>query len=197
MKQLLSKGLEQTAALWSPIIIAYDWVDHAAKILTNHAQFDSSIVQLCLSALTEAMSARQTSAGYLLEGVIHFLKVTASYWSGLFHCYSVPGLPRTNNDLEHIFGTVRHHHRRCTGRKVAPATLVLRGSVQLIACIATQITTFDVQQLASVPIAAWRFLRSHLNQHRLYRVEQLRFRRSPVDYLASLESQLLQLTLPL
>ena len=109
----------------------------------------------------------------------------------------MPSLPRTNNDLEHIFGTVRHHHRRCTGRKVAPATLVLRGSVQLIACIATQITTFDVQQLASVPIAAWRSLRSHLNQHRLHRVEQLRFRRSPVDYLASLESQLLQLTLPL
>ncbi len=181
--------------MWSPIIIAYNWVHHAAQILENHAQFDGHIVQLCLSALIETMSARQSCAGPLLGGIIHFLKVTASYWSGLFSCYSVPGLPRTNNDLEHIFGTVRHHHRRCTGRKVAPATLVLRGSVQLIACIATQITTFDVQQLASVPIAAWHQLRSHLNQHRLYRVEQLRFRRSPVDYLASLESQLLQLTL--
>lgn len=75
MKQLLSQGLEQTAALWSPIIIAYDWVFHAAKILANHAQFDSSIVQLCLSALIEAMSVSQTSAGSLLEGIIHFLKV--------------------------------------------------------------------------------------------------------------------------
>lgn len=37
---------------------------------------------------------------------------------------------RTNNDLEQIFGRVRHHQRRCTGRKVAPASLVLRGSVQ-------------------------------------------------------------------
>lgn len=137
------------------------------------------------------MSARQTSAGSLLGGIIHFLKVTASYWSGLFSCYSVPGLPRTNNDLEHIFGTVRHHHRRCTGRKVAPASLVLRGSVQLIACVATQLTTFDAQQLASVPLADWHYLRSHLHQHRLHRVKQLRFRRSPVDYLAVLESQLL------
>jgi hypothetical protein len=75
LKQLLSKGLEQTAALWSPIIIAYDWVHHAAQILANHAQFDSSIVQLCLSALIKAMSVSQTSAGSLLEGVIHFLKV--------------------------------------------------------------------------------------------------------------------------
>jgi hypothetical protein len=177
--------------MWSPIIVAYDWVHHAAQILNNHVEFDGSIVQLCLSALIEAMSARQTCAGSLLGGVIHFLKVTASYWSGLFYCYSVLGLPKTNNDLEHIFGTVRHHHRRCTGRKVAPASLVLRGSVQLIACVATQLTTFNAQQLASVPIADWYYLRSHLHQHRLRRVKQLRFRRSPIDYLTHLESQLL------
>ena len=108
----------------------------------------------------------------------------------------MPGLPRTNNDLEHIFGIVRHHQRRCTGRKVAPASLVLRGSVQLVACIATQIKTWHSKQLATVPIADWRSLRSKLEQHRLNRVEQLRFRRSPVDYLAHLESHLLQLALP-
>ncbi len=32
-----------------------------------------------------------------------------SYWAGLFHCYAVPDLPRTNNDLEHYFGTARYH----------------------------------------------------------------------------------------
>jgi len=137
------------------------------------------------------MSVSQTSAGSLLGGIIHFLKVTASYWSGLFFCYSVPGLPRTNNDLEHLFGTVRHHHRRCTGRKVAPATLVLRGSVQLTACVATQLTTWCAQQLAPLSIADWCLLRSQLEQHRINRVKQLRFRRSPVDYLALLEAQLL------
>ena len=79
------------------------------------------------------MSACQTWVGPLASGIVHFLKVTNSYLSGIFHCYSIDGLPRTNNDLEHIFGTVRHHHRRCTGRKVAPASLILRGSVQLVA----------------------------------------------------------------
>ena len=191
LKQLLSKGLEQTAALWSPITIAYNWVHHAAQILENHAQFDAPIVQLCFGALIQAMSAHKTSASYLLEGIVHFLKVTASYWSGLFHCYWVQGLPRTNNDLEHIFGTVRYHHRRCTGRKVAPASLVLRGSVQLIACVATQLTTWCAEQLATVSVKDWRSLRSQLEQHRINRVEQRRFRRSPADYLANLESQLL------
>ncbi len=28
-----------------------------------------------------------------------------------------------NNDLEQAFGTLRHHQRRCTGRKVAPSSL--------------------------------------------------------------------------
>jgi hypothetical protein len=48
-----------------------------------------------------------------------FRKVTASYWPGLFHCYDVPDLPRTNNDLEHYFGSARYAKRRATGRKSA------------------------------------------------------------------------------
>ena len=97
-------------------MIAYDWVHNAAQILENKAGLDGRIVQLCFQALLKAMSACQTWAGSLHSGIVHFLKVTDSYWSGLFHCYSVSGLPRTNNDLEHIFGIVRHHQRRCTGR---------------------------------------------------------------------------------
>lgn len=119
---------------------------------------------------SNAMSACRGATGYLELGILHFLKVTNSYWSGLFHCHSVPGLPRTNNDLEHIFGRVRHHQRRCTGRKVAPASLVLRGSVQLVACIATQIRTFQPQQLASISIPDWRSLRSGLKQHQINRL---------------------------
>jgi len=163
----------------------------AAKILDNEAGLDAHLVQHCFQALLTAMSACRTWAGSLEPGIVHFLKVTDSYYPGLFHCYSVSDLPRTNNDLEHIFGRVRHHHRRCTGRKAAPASLVLRGSVQLVACIATQIKTFQAEQLASIEIEAWRELRSGLEQHQINRVKQLRFRRSPVDYLANLESQLL------
>ena len=182
--------------MWAPIAIAYEWIHNAAQILENKAGLDRRIVQLCFQALLKAMSACQTWAGPLQPGIVHLLKVTDSYTSRLFPCYSVPALPRTNNDLEHVFGTVRHHQRRCTGRKVAPASLVLRGSVQLVACVATQIKTWCAEQLAAVSVADWRFWRSQLEQHRLHRIEQLRFRRSPTTYLALLETQLLQLTLP-
>ena len=38
-----------------------------------------------------------------------FVKVTRSYWPGLFACYESSDLPRTNNDLEHTFGSHRYH----------------------------------------------------------------------------------------
>jgi hypothetical protein len=52
--------------------------------------------------------------------------------------------------------------RRCTGSKVTPASLVLRSSVQLIACVATQLTTWYAEQLAAVSVNDWRFSRSQL-----------------------------------
>ena len=60
-----------------------------------------------------------------------------------------------------------------------------------IAGVATQLTIWGAEQLATVSVNDWRSLRSQLEQHRINRVEQLRFRRSPADYLANLESQLL------
>jgi hypothetical protein len=44
-----------------------------------------------------------------------FRKVTTSYWSGLFRCYDLADLPRTNNELEQYFGSARYHERRTTG----------------------------------------------------------------------------------
>ena len=47
----------------------------------------------------------------------HLDKVSRSYWPGLFHCYDVPGLPRTNNELESRFRDTRRRLLRTTGQK--------------------------------------------------------------------------------
>jgi hypothetical protein len=52
---------------------------------------------------------------------------------GLFNCYVVPGLPRTNDDLEQQFGSQHYHARRATGLKAALFAAVLRGEVGLSA----------------------------------------------------------------
>ena len=143
------------------------------------------------------MAREKAQVGELAVGIDFFLKVTCSYWSGLFHCYDIDGLPRTNNDLEQLFGSWRHHQRRCNGRKVASASSVLRGSVQLVAAVATRLAVFTSQDLAMVSVTAWQKLRSQLEQHRLKRIKQRQFRLSPTTYLSELEAQLLQLALPL
>jgi hypothetical protein len=57
--------------------------------------------------------------------------VTASYGPLIFTCYDVPDLPRTHNDLEQMFGGLRHQLRRATGQKNAPASWVVCGATRL------------------------------------------------------------------
>jgi hypothetical protein len=191
LKQIISNGLKQTTPLFAPIAVAYKWIHRAAEILDNQAGLDGIGVKRSYQTLLAQMSRWKHKAGSLELGITHFLKITRSYWSGLFHCYDVEDFPRTNNDLERTFGVLRHHQRRCTGRKVAPSSLVIRGSVQLASAIATALHSFTAEDLAQACVQTWLSLRSDLRQHQLHRVEQLRFRRNPDAYLATLESQLL------
>ncbi len=180
---MLSTALTQTELLWQPIAVAFDWVHQVATLLDNDAQHDGDHVRNQLERLLQPMEQAKGQVGNLASGIDHFLKVTRSYAPGLFHCYDLEGLPRTNNDLEHLFGQWRHHQRRCTGRKVAPASLVVRGSVQIVAAIATQIRSFTGHDLSTVSIAAWQSVRADLHHHQQKRNQQRLFRRSPATYL--------------
>jgi hypothetical protein len=98
LKQILNKGLEQTASLFTPLTVAYHWVHQAAGILDNETGLDAIEVQQSFQTLIDLMSEAKHEAGTLEPGISHLLKITRSYWSGLFHCYEVEGLPRTNLD---------------------------------------------------------------------------------------------------
>jgi hypothetical protein len=142
------------------------------------------------------MHRHRASSGSLEAAVAHFLKVTRSYWPGLFHCYSVSDLPRTNNDLEQFFGSYRYHERRANGRKAASPGLVLRGSARLLSSAATRRRCYTAGDLAQVNREAWSQLRQQLELRRQRRTHRTRFRRHPQAFLRSLEHQLLQSTLP-
>lgn len=168
-----------------------------ASILENEANLSVADVQYSLSQLLQGMERSKNQVGELAGGIEYFLQVTQSYWSGLFHCYEVKGLPKTNNDLEHVFGQLRHHERRVTGCKVAPASLVLRGPVRLIAMVATRIKSFTPKVFAAISLENWQTVRSQLQKHHSKRLQQRHFRRDPNEYLAELEAQFFQLALPL
>jgi hypothetical protein len=55
------------------------------------------------------------------------------YGPGLFHCYDVPGLPRTNNELESRFRDTRRRLLRTTGQKgQTQRTLQRQGAWELL-----------------------------------------------------------------
>jgi len=172
-------------------------VFRAAAILANVAGRTGSAVKASYQGLLGAMARHAGRAGDLSGALGNFRKVTRSYWPGLFHCYDVPDLPRTDNDLEQLFGAHRYHERRCSGRKVASPGLVVRGSVRLPAAVATRLRgEVRGEDLAPSDLGAWRELRAGLERRQAVRAQGRRFRRDPAAYLQELEDILIKTTLP-
>lgn len=172
--------------------MAFGWVHRAAAILRNKRGLDAAGVRRRYRGLIAAIARHRRAAGRLAEEFAHFLKVTRSYWPGLFRCYEVEGLPRTNNALEQFFGSYRYHERRCSGRKVACPGTVVRGSVRLVAAAATRLRPIEVADLVPADQVAWRSLRQRLARRQAVRTQGRRFRRDPVAYLRSLEESLIK-----
>jgi hypothetical protein len=182
--------------MWPAIRVAYDWVHRAARLLENEDALTGGEVRRRLEALLAEMRADQATVGTLQPAVAHFLKVSASYWPGLFHCYDVDGLPRTNNGQEQFFGSVRYHHRRASGRIRASAGTVVRGSVRALASVASRLHPFGEYALRHPHLDRWRALRRSLELRQEARRQQGRFRKDPAAYLAALEDQLFKPSLP-
>ena len=167
-----------------------------AVVLRNKKGLDAAGVRRRYRGLLGALARHRRATGRLAEAFEHFRKVTRSYWPGLFRCYDVEELPRTNNDLEQFFGSYRYHERRCSGRKVACPGTVVRGSVRLAASAATRLRSIEVADLVPSDLEAWRDLRGSLERRRDVRTLGRRFRRDPVAYLRSLEESLINQALP-
>jgi hypothetical protein len=167
--------------------------------LANAKQTDAATVRRryrrWLARLKQAGEQRTLSSA-LHTAVQHFLKVTSSYGDDLFHCYRIDGLPRTNNDLEHVFGSVRYHERRASGRKVGSAAIVLYGAVRLPAAVFMRTEPVTITMLTAVPHERWRAQRTELERRRQSRCQRYRFRKNPRAYLAHLEEAVCKLTLP-
>ena len=175
--------------------MALGWLHQAAHIL-GLEDTSGSVIRKKLGGLLGGMQRHCASAGQLKDAVSHFVKVSQSYWAGLFACYDTPDVPRTNNDLEQLFGSHRYHERRASGRKGGSPGTVLRGSVRLAAALATRTGEVTALDLAVTDRDAWQRVRAGLEVRRQRRVERTRFRRNRKQYLNALEDRLIQSGLP-
>ena len=195
LERVIRDALRSAGGAFAPLYLAFGWVHRAAHIL-GQAECAGTAVRAQLSGLLGAMTRHRESVGALSSAVDQFVKVSRSYWPGLFGCYDTAGLPRTNNDLERVFGSHRYHERRATGRKGASPALVLRGAAKLVAGLATRHREVTAADLAGADRVAWKRLRAELETRRQRRVERRRFRRDPDGYLKALENKLIQSRLP-
>jgi len=198
LRQLLRRGLEETAD-WFPVVReAYQWVHRAARILKDEGGLSAKRVRRRLVQLLVRMrkAATTTTEPSVRSGLKQFLKVTKSYGPGLFRCYESSDVPRTNNDLEHTFGSHRYHERRASGRRRGSPGLVVMGSARVISGLATRLRPEEGLVLRPGYVEGWQELRADLERRRESRRKQRRFRHDPAAYLVQLERQCLQLTLP-
>jgi hypothetical protein len=196
LRQLLRRGLKETSRMWPALEAAYWWVERAAEVLANADEEAGHRVRQRMTGLVSALARhlRRTRSPHRAS-LAHFLLETRRYWPGLFHCYDVEGLPRTDNDLEHLFGSCRYHERRSSGRRRGSECLVVRGQVRMVAAAATRLAPVQGRDLAPKIAADWQTLRATLRERRHSRVLGRRFRRDPVGYLSGLEDELRR-TLP-
>jgi len=195
LRHVLQRGLEETAALWPPVRAAFGWLKRVARLLANEAKLPGADVRRRLQRILGQMRRAASVQVSVRDELLHFVKVTNSYQSGLFSCYDRADLPRTNNDLEHLFGSHKYHERRASGRRSAAAGLVVRGSVCIVAALTTRLRPREPVNLSTKTVTLWRHLRSQLERQRETRRQQTRFRHDPACYLGKLEEQLLQLSL--
>ena len=172
-------------------------MQRVAETLANAKELAGAGVTRPLRALFGAMAQHQPRSAPVLAAMLApFHKVPRSYWPGLCNCYDMPELPRTNNALAQLFGAHRYHERRATGHKGASPTLVLRGSGRIAACAATRLRSCASEELAPGNPEQWQALQQQLAPGRQQRGRRYRFRRNPEVYLAALEKDLLQISLP-
>lgn len=167
-----------------------------AQVLQNPGEDNACVVQQQFQRVLAHTQAQQSGLPEISSALAHFVKVLTAQQDWLFHCYRVPGLPRTNNALEQYFGSAKRYERRISGQKSASPGLVIRGQVRLVAAAATRNNVITPQDLQPIDVEDWQALRRKLETRHESRRLQSRFRRAPQACLAQLEAEWDKLILP-
>ncbi|HID61730.1 MAG TPA: hypothetical protein EYP49_03140 [Anaerolineae bacterium] len=118
----------------------------------------------------------------------HIQGVTERYTPGLFHCYDIEGLPRTNNDLESDFRSLKRRERRVTGFAQTRQRLMRHGAwLPLQVCILAESELRG--RLAAVPPKAYWEERGRLDRRLKQRRRRYQLRHGRDKLFSQIEQQ--------
>ena len=115
----LQTALSQYASRYQELHQAAAWLQDIANILEPPDKQSVSgeyIAQKLRSSLDDLLALTDLSP-QLDTFRLHLDKVSRSYWPGLFHCYDIDPLPRTNNALESHFRDTNRRLLRTNGQQ--------------------------------------------------------------------------------
>jgi len=119
-----------------------------------------------------------------LHGAWH--RTWQEYGPDLLHCFDIPGLPPDNLMLESVFGRLRRHQRRISGRK---STRELRDFGQYQVLFLAESEAELLEQIRQVSLEAYREHRRRLEQAEAPRRFIHRLHRNPLRTMRDLINQ--------
>jgi len=127
---------------------------------------------------------KRRSAQAALYGAWH--RTWRNYGPDLLHCYDIPGLPPDNLMLESLFGWLRRHQRRVSGRK---STRELRDFGQYQVLFLTESEEELLEQIRQVSLEEYRENRRRLEEAEAPRRLLYRLHRDPLVTMRGLVKQ--------
>ena len=169
---------------------AHTWLRQIAECLryppSDHASEPSLTgeqVKRGMEALLQSFQPdlKRRSAQAALHGAWH--RTWEEYGPDLLHCYNIPGLPPDNLMLESLFGRLRRHQRRVSGRK---STRELRDFGQYQVLFLAESEEELLEQIRQVSLEEYRENRRRLEEAEAPRRLLHRLHRDPLDTMRDL-----------
>ena len=172
---------------------AHTWLRRIADCLryppsdsTPEPSLTSEQVKQEMEALLQSFQPdlKQKPAQAALHGAWH--RTWEEYGPDLLHCYDIPGLPPDNLGLESLFGRLRRHQRRVSGRK---CTRELRDFGQYQVLFLAESEAELLEQIRQVSLQEYRENRRRLEEAEAPRRLLHRLHRDPLGTMRSLVNQ--------
>jgi len=135
LQHALQPILHSIQATYELLSEAAEWLKKIADLLEPDGKPWRSGQQVKQELFAFLLHVQTTHSAdpFLRKTCDAILKTTRNYASGLFHCYDIPDLPRTNNDRESEFRNLHRRLLRTTGQKGLSHRILQReGAWELI-----------------------------------------------------------------
>ena len=131
----LLHALTATQHDYSELRLAADWLERIATLLEPEGKPARSGEQVrqALETLLADFDQESQNTPRLQRFAVQMQKTTSNYTPGVFHCYDIDGLPRTNNERESEFRDLNRRLLSTTGQRGLVKRILQReGAWELI-----------------------------------------------------------------